>query len=267
MINQTMKVYAKIGSVKYNTALTITSAIKGTSQMKLYYKLDLESLKFRRWFRKLCLFLKIMKHGLPEYLFKLISQSNHQCNTRTNEDIKIFYSRTDVFKYSYFPATIVEWNKLDVTLRKSEFLPYFRNALLKIGRPTAKSIYNIHNPIGFKLLTRLRLDLSYLNEHKFTHNFQDCINPLCTCSLEIEFLCHFFLYCHYYTNIRSTLFCELQPVDVNIEKFSDNEIVDSLPYGSPRFDTDQNHKILSSCISFILKSERLDGSLLLEQME
>ena len=156
----------------------------------------------------------------------------------------------------------MEWNKLDVTLRKSESLPYFRNALLKIGRPTAKPIYNIHNPIGLKLLTRLRLGLSHLNEHKFKHNFQDCINPLCTCSLEIESLSYFFLHCHYFTNIRSTLFSELQSVDVNIAKFSDNEIVDLLLYGSPKFDTDQNHKILSSCISFILKSERSDGSLL-----
>ena len=156
----------------------------------------------------------------------------------------------------------MEWSKLDVTLRKSESLRYFRNASLKIGRPTAKPIYNIHNPIGLKLFTRLRLGLSHLNEHKFKHNFQDCINPFCMCSLVIESLSHLFLHCHYFTNIRSTLFSELQSVDANIAKFSDNEIADLLLYGSSKFDTGQNHKILSSCISFILKSERFDGSLL-----
>ena len=230
--------------------------------MKLYNELGLESLEFRCWFRKLCLFFNIIEYGLPEYLFKLIPQSNHQYNTRANEDITTFYCRTDVFKYSYFPATIMEWNKLDVTLRKSESLPYFRNALLKIGRPTGKPVYNFHNPICLKLPTRLRLGLSHLNEHKFKYNFQDCINPLCTCSLEIESLSHFFLYCHYFTNIHSTLFSELQSIDVNITKFSDNEIVDLLLYGSPKFETDQNHKILSSCISFILNSERFDSLLL-----
>ena len=148
-------------------------------------ELGLESLTFRRWFRKLCLFFKIVKHGLPEYLFNLIPQSNHQYNTRTTEDIITFYCRTDIFKYSFFPATIMEWNKLDVKLRKFDSLPYFRNALLNVGRPTAKPVYKIHNPIGLKLLTRLRLGLSRLNEHKFKHNLQDCINPLCTCSLEI----------------------------------------------------------------------------------
>ena len=120
-------------SVQYNAALAIAGAIKGTSQMKLYNELGLKSLKFRLWFRKFCLFFKIKKHGLAEYLLNIIPQSNHQYNIQTNEDITKFYCRTDVFKYSYFPATIMEWNKLDLKLRKSESLPYFRNALLKIG--------------------------------------------------------------------------------------------------------------------------------------
>ena len=54
LINQTKKVYAKKNeSVQDNAALPITDAITCTSQMKLYNKLGLESLKFRSWFRKL----------------------------------------------------------------------------------------------------------------------------------------------------------------------------------------------------------------------
>ena len=193
---------------------------------------------------------------------RLVSNFKTKANHFNAEDIRTFYWRIDIFKYSYFTATILEWNKLHVKLRKFESLPYFRNALLKVGRPTAKPVYNIHNPIGLILetwLTRLRLGLSHLNEHKFKYNFQDSINPLCICSSEIESLSHFFLHCHYFTTIRSTLFSELQSVDANIAKFSDNEIVNLLLYGSPKFDTDENHKILSSCISFILKSERFNG--------
>ena len=47
----------KIKSVQYNATLAITGALKGTSQMKLYNELGLESLKSRRWSRKLCLTL------------------------------------------------------------------------------------------------------------------------------------------------------------------------------------------------------------------
>ena len=40
-----------IERVQYNSALAITSAIKGTSQLKIYNELGIESLKFRRWIR------------------------------------------------------------------------------------------------------------------------------------------------------------------------------------------------------------------------
>ena len=63
-------------------------------------------------------------------------------------------------------------------------------------------MYNIFDPIGLKLLTRLRLGFSHLNEHKFRHNFQDCLNPLCLCSLEIEDTIHYLLQCQYFSEHR-----------------------------------------------------------------
>ena len=70
----------------------------------------------------------------------------------------------------------------------------FRNALLKIDRPTLKPVYNILDPNGLKLLTRLRLGLSHLNEHKFNHNFEECVNihyapVVCRLSLSPTFFC------------------------------------------------------------------------------
>ena len=141
-------------------------AIKGTSQIKLYNELGLQSLEFRRLFRKLCLFFKIRTTGLLEYLFNMIPQSNHQYNTRSVEDGTAFYCRTDVLKYSYFQHTILERNKLDMQIRRWESFLSFENSLKKIGRPTAKPIHNIQNPIGLKFFTRLRLELSHLKEHK-----------------------------------------------------------------------------------------------------
>ena len=72
----------------------------------------------------------------------------------------------------------------------------FRNALLKIGRTTPKPVYNILDPNGSKLLTRLRLGLSHQNKHKFNHNFKECVNPLCSYSLQVESVLHFFLHRH-----------------------------------------------------------------------
>ena len=39
--------------IEYNAVLAITGAIRGTSQTKLYHELGLQSLKFRRWMRRL----------------------------------------------------------------------------------------------------------------------------------------------------------------------------------------------------------------------
>ena len=103
-------------------------------------------------------------------------------------------------KNSFFPFTITEWKKLEIDIWKSKSYATFQSTLLKLGRPIERAIYSINNPVRLKLLTRLRLGLSHLNEHRFNHNFQNSINPLCNCSLEIESTSHFLLHCHHYTN-------------------------------------------------------------------
>ena len=146
-------------------------------------------------------------------MFDRILQNNHLYNTRVLVDVTTCYSRTDAFKYSFFPSTILEWNKLDRRIRQSLTLLTFWNSLLKIGWTAPKSVCNLYNPSGLKFLTRLRLGLSHLNEHKFNHNFKDSVNHLYSCSLEVESVLNFFLRCHYFADIHKTLFHELQSVD------------------------------------------------------
>ena len=165
---------------------------------------------------------------MPSYLYDLIPESSHMYNTCSVEVVAMLYSRTYIFKYSFFLSTISEWNKLDLKIRQSKTLLTFWNALIKIGRPIPKPIYNVHNPVGLKL----RLGLSHLNQHKFNHNFQDCLNPLCSCSLEVESVSHFFQHCYYYSNIRSTLLNELQSIDINWLNQEDDIVVEVLLYGS-----------------------------------
>ena len=52
--------HQKLESIQYNASLAITGAIRGTSREKLYQELGLESLKNRRWYRKLTTFYKIL---------------------------------------------------------------------------------------------------------------------------------------------------------------------------------------------------------------
>ena len=172
--------------------MAVTGIIKGTSRTKLYKKLGLESLKSRRTFRCLCSFHEILSTGLPTYLFSLIPKSTHGYQTRTLGNIPTYQCRTDTFKRSFFSWTIVTWNKIHLET------VFKKHLSLKEICPVPHLVYNICNPNGLKLLTRLRLGLSHLNEHRFNHNFEDCINPLCTCSFEVESTYHFFLHFCYY---------------------------------------------------------------------
>ena len=63
--------HQKLGSIQHNAVLALTGAIRGTSSEKLYQKLGLESLQQRRWYRKLCTFLKITKEKSPNHLFDI----------------------------------------------------------------------------------------------------------------------------------------------------------------------------------------------------
>ena len=64
--------HQRIESIQYNAEIAITGARRGASSEKLYQELGLESLKSRRWLRKLCLFYKIYKNKSPFYLYDLI---------------------------------------------------------------------------------------------------------------------------------------------------------------------------------------------------
>ena len=52
----------RIESAQYNAALAITGTIRGTSKEKPYQKLGLETMKERRWFRRLCCFYRTLNN-------------------------------------------------------------------------------------------------------------------------------------------------------------------------------------------------------------
>ena len=144
----------------------------------MYKELSLETLKSRRWLKKLSCFYKIKNNGIPSYLAELIPSEPDLYNTQNTRNITKYSCRIDAFRYSFFPWTINEWNKLNFNIQTSSVNIFTAN-LIKIIWPILNWIFNIFNPLGLKLITRLWFGLSHLNEHRFNHNFSDCINPLC----------------------------------------------------------------------------------------
>ena len=197
--------HQKLESIQYNACLALSGAIRGSSREKLYHELGLESLQCRRWYRKLCLFYKIFKEKKPAYLFNLIPSKNPNYNTRNTDKVTPFHTKHNFFKNSFFPSTVIEWNKLDPNLRSAASRSVFKKNLLKCIRPSPHSVFNCHNNKGIKYLTRLQLGLSHFREYKFKHSFQDTPNPFCSCGLDVETDLHCFLYCPLLTNQRRNL--------------------------------------------------------------
>ena len=112
--------------------------------------------------------------------------SARQPNTFTS-----FYCRTEYFQNSFLPYVVKEWNKLDPKKRSCQFQESFRKALLNVIRPSENKIFNIYGQVGIKLLTRLRLGLSHLREHKFRHNFEVTLNRGALAALRSKQRCTF----------------------------------------------------------------------------
>ena len=123
------------------------------------------------------------------------------------------------------------------------------------------SIYNIHNPLGVKYLTRLRIGFSHLKEHKFKHNFQDSIDPTCSCSSGIETTIHFFLHCANFNIQRQTLPDKIATINVNILTENGASIVNNLLFGKPNSENSFNKAMLNASVEYILPIERFKNLL------
>ena len=93
-------------------------------------------------------------------------------------------------------------------------------------------------------MARLRLALTHLIEHKFNHNFQNCINPYCSCGMDIESTSHFFLHCSLFDDKRITLLSTLNKIDCKLIKTNESSLIETLLIGNSLFDLKKNSLIL-----------------------
>ena len=123
------------------------------------------------------------------FIFRCLRQYRPY-NTRTN-NIPLFSGKHNLFRKSFFPPTVIEWDNLDLKIRNSETISAFKKSILKFIRTYSNSVFNCCSPNGIKLITRLRLGYSHLREHKFSQNFQHTLNPVCSRKDDIETTIHF----------------------------------------------------------------------------
>ena len=169
-----------------------------------------------------------MKNQSPKYLFKIIPKLTRPYSARRHPNNFPHFKVEHIFKNTFFLSVINELNKLDPEIQNAPSLNIFKKNILKFIRPAANKIFGCHNLKGIKYLTRLRLGLSHLHEHKFKNNFRDKLNPFCTCGCDVENTCHFLLHCPNFLTERNTLLNKITNIDSNILNPADDTITKTL---------------------------------------
>ena len=88
------------------------------------------------------------------------------------------------------------------------------------------------------------MDFSHLNEHKFRRNFNDIINPMCSCGKEPETTIHYLLRCDFYSIYRLELLNDICALNGSLENSSEEKLLKILLYGAEDFTSQLNSEIL-----------------------
>ena len=215
----------------------------------------------KRCYRKLCCFYEVYKNHSAKYLFKFFPVTASRYKTRNTNNIPQFKVKHNFIQNSFFPSAVIEWNNFDPNIRNSESLNIYKKSLLKFIRPSGSTAFNCHHLRGIKLLTRLRLGVSHLCEHKFKHGFQDGLNPICSCGNDMETSIHFLLHSPHYSNERSIFVNAIRNINRNIFDKDDLKITETLLYGKSSLDDKSNTLILYATIDFLFVTKRFEVNL------
>ena len=151
--------------------------------------------------------------------------------------------------------------QLDTKIKYLPSLSTVKKALSVFFKTEENSLFNVHSPIGVKYLNRLRLNFSYLNEYKFHYRLRDTVNPLRCCNTETETTSHHLLRCHLFSEQRTKLLENIKNLDNTLLSHRDDELLQILLYGSHKFSSSVNNKILSLTIEFLESTKRFDKPL------
>ena len=140
-------------------------------------------------------FYKIINDLAPAYLKRFVPRIILNLHNIRGHREEWIYTRTLKYRYSFFPHSTNSWNQFSSFIKTSPSINIFKKRYMEFFKVSARSLYGVHHPIVTKLLTRLRVGLSYLWAHKFFHNFQDTLHPFCICPCnENETVEHYLYY-------------------------------------------------------------------------
>ena len=107
----------------------------------------------------------------PKYSSDVIPSTTRRYASRNVNSIPLVRVNKNYFMNTFFPSTIPEWNKLDLSIRNSTNLNIFKGRLFQFVKLLENSAYTCHNPKGIKYKTEPWYQSS--SYHKFKLGFLD----------------------------------------------------------------------------------------------
>ena len=220
-------------------ARIVSGARKGTATQALYDELGWESLKQRRECVKFKNFKNIVERKAPNYLIELLPNTVGQRRALRNPDnFETFSSRTETFRSSFMPASVMLWNnKRNELLRQINY------------KSCANPLFYHGNRSTSVKLAQLRMECSKLNAHLVKLHVLD--SPACSCGFDNEDTNHYLLDCPMYANERNIMLQQITNLGILVIT------PEVLTKGSEMQDFDTNLLIFDNMFAYIESTGRL----------
>ena len=101
-----------------------------------------------------------------------------------------------------------------------------------------------------------------MRDHKFKHNFQDAVNPLCNCGLNAESTSHYLLHCPLFADKRKTFLSTIKSINYKFVEQNDSILTQTLPFGDLASSVETNKLILNATLQYVLSTKRFEEALL-----
>ena len=238
--------------------MLVCGALHYTSRDKLNSELGWENFKSRINFLGLCLFQKIHLHETRPLVRNCMSKLDYAKKylTRTKVGYSAYPNFGKKYSDSYFPYMTKLWNNLEVSTQVM-VLSDFKVQLKKELKPIKYRHFSKGSKLGSTLLSRIRLNRSDLNLHKFEIGLHD--TPACDCHEKSESSIHYIMDCFLFSGERQILFQLVEHYIPKFSKLSKSKQYDILLFGispeNPDFYT-TNTTISIAVQKFILKTKR-----------
>ena len=225
---------SRLENIQYKAGKIVTGALHFTSKQKLNSELGWETFTDRGNILSLNIFHKVHRHETRSLIRSCMPKLDTEKKyfTRSKGGYIHFKYENSKFNTSFFPHTLKLWNDLPKVIQLKD-VQEFKTSIKVIIKPKRHKHFYTGTKVGNKLLTRIRVGRSDLNEHKFTIGLVD--NPECQCYYKSESPEHYFLQCFLYSPERQILFNLVEHFVPNFKNYNNKQKLKLLLAG---FDTD-----------------------------